>query len=161
MSNAVPDRLSDRVIPYLMINGAADAIAFYIRAFSATAVYSLDLPNGAIAHAEIEVFGAPVYLADAPDQMPGDAGNPNKLGGTSVILHLYVPDVDEAVAQAVGAGATVAREPADQFYGDRSAVVIDPFGHHWSLHTRIKDLTPQEMAVAMAEMMAEMDANGS
>jgi uncharacterized glyoxalase superfamily protein PhnB len=86
--------------------------------------------------------------------MEGDAANPSKLGGTSVLLHRYVVDVDAAVDRAVEAGATLVREPADQFYGDRAAVVADPFGHQWSLHTHIRDVTPEEMAEA-AKAMAE------
>ncbi len=160
MSSAVPERLADQIIPYLMINGAADAIAFYERAFSARLDYSLNLPDGKVAHAEINVFGAPVYVADAPDEMPGLAGNPVKLGGTTVLLHVYVPDVDAAIAQAADAGAVVLREPADQFYGDRAAMVADPYGHQWSLHTRLVDMTPEEMEAAMAEMMANMPSEG-
>jgi PhnB protein len=135
-----------------MIDGAAAAIDFYTDAFGATERYRLDMPDGKIGHAEVVVNGAAVYLADAPDDMDGDMANPTKLGGSTVILHQYVPDVDAAVERAVAAGATVVREPADQFYGDRAAMVVDPFGHHWSLHTHVRDVSADEMAAAMAEM---------
>ncbi|HVW31791.1 MAG TPA: VOC family protein [Acidimicrobiia bacterium] len=152
MVQAVPDGLDGRIVPYLMIDGAAAAIDFYKEAFGATERYRLAMPDGKIGHADIVVHGAVVYLADAPDEMAGDAGNPHKLGGTTVLLHQYVADVDAAVARAEAAGATVLRPPADQFYGDRAAVVADPFGHQWSLHTHIKDVDPEEMQRAVEAM---------
>jgi PhnB protein len=150
----IPAGLENRIVPYLMIDGASAAIDFYKAALDASERYRLEMPGGSIAHAELVVNGAVVYLADAPDDMDGDAANPGKLGGTSVLLHQYVVDVDGIVAQAVEAGATVLREPADQFYGDRSAVIVDPFGHQWSLHTHIRDVSPEEMAAAIEDMGA-------
>jgi PhnB protein len=155
MVDAIPDGLEDRIIPYLMIDGAAEAIDFYKTAFGAVERYRMEIPGGGIAHADLLVNGAVVYVADAPDDMEGDAANPAKLGGTSVLLHQYVDDVDGIVAQAVAAGATMLREPADQFYGDRAAIVVDPFGHQWSLHTHIRDVSPEEMSAAMETMGAE------
>lgn len=150
MVKAIPEGLENRIIPYLMIDGAAEALDFYAKAFGAIEKYRLNMPDGGIGHAEIEVNGATVYLADAPDDMEGfGAANPNKLGGTSVLMHLYVIDVDASAEQAVGAGATLLRPPEDQFYGDRAAVVVDPFGHQWSLHTHIRDVSPEEMTEAM------------
>jgi PhnB protein len=110
------------------------------------------MPNGSIGHAAIVVNGAPVYLADAPDDMPGGSANPKRLGGTSVLLHQYVVDVDGAVERAVSAGATVVRAPEDQFYGDRAAMVADPFGHLWSFHTHVRDVSPEEMQAAVEQM---------
>jgi PhnB protein len=152
MVDPVRTGLEDRIVPYLLVAGASDAIDFYVRAFGATELYRLPMPDGNIGHAEIEIGGARVFLADAPDDMPGDAGNPRKLGGTSVLLHRYVLDVDAAVATAKEAGATVLREPEDQFYGDRAAVVQDPWGHQWSLHTHLRDVSPEEMQKAVEEM---------
>ncbi|MDP9401969.1 MAG: VOC family protein [Actinomycetota bacterium] len=152
MAHPIPPALEGRIVPYLMIDGAAEAIGFYERAFGATERYRMAMPDGRIGHAEIVVGGAVVYLADAPNDMPGDAGNPRKLGGTSVLLHRYVDDVDAAVAQAEAAGATVLRAPEDQFYGDRAAVVADPWGHQWSLHTHLRDMSPEEMERAMSQM---------
>jgi PhnB protein len=152
MAEPIPSGLDGRIVPYLMIDGAADAIAFYGRAFGAEERYRLEMPGGRIGHAEIVVNGATVYLADAPDDMPGDAGNPKKLGGTTVLLHQYVADVDAVVAAAAAAGATVLRPPEDQFYGDRAAVIADPFGHQWSIHTHVRDVSAEEMERAIAEM---------
>jgi len=152
MAEAIPAGLEGRIVPYLMIDGAADAIDFYGRAFGAEERYRLEMPGGRIGHAEIVVNGAMVFLADAPDDMPGDAGNPKKLGGTTVLLHQYVADVDAAVTAAEVAGATVLRPPEDQFYGDRAAVIADPFGHQWSLHTHVRDVSPEEMERAIAEL---------
>ena len=152
MVRPIPDGLEGRIIPYLMIDGAAAAIDFYRKALGAEENYRLEMPNGTIGHAEIVVNGAVIYLADAPDDMDGDAANPGKLGGTTVLLHQYVEDVDAAVERAIKAGATQVREPADQFYGDRAAVIADPFGHQWSLHTHIRDVSPEEMAKAAAAM---------
>jgi len=152
MAEAIPAGLEGRIVPYLMIDGAAEAIDFYGRAFGAEERYRLEMPGGRIGHAEIVVNGARVYLADAPDDMPGDAGNPKKLGGTTVLLHQYVADVDAAVTAAEAAGATVLRPPEDQFYGDRAAVIADPFGHQWSLHTHVRDVSPEEMERAIAEL---------
>lgn len=151
MAEPVPEGFADRIVPYLMVDGAADAIDFYGRAFGAEERYRMAMPDGKIGHAEIVIGGAVVYLADAPDDMPGEAGNPRKLGGTSVLLHRYVVDVDAVVATAEAAGATVLRAPEDQFYGDRAAVVADPWGHQWSLHTHIRDVSPEEMAEVMRQ----------
>ena len=152
MVEPIPAGLEGRIVPYLMVDGAAQAIDFYRQAFGAEERYRLSTPEGKIGHAEIVVRGATVYLADAPDDMPGAAGNPKKLGGTTVLLHQYVADVDAAVAQAEAAGATVLRAPEDQFYGDRAAVVADPFGHQWSLHAHIRDVSPEEIERAVSEM---------
>lgn len=152
MVQPIPEGLEDRIVPYLMVDGAAAAIDFYSEAFGATENYRFEMPNGSIGHAEIVVNGAIVFLSDAPDDMEGDAANPSKLGGTSVLLHQYVADVDAAVSRAEAAGATVLRAPEDQFYGDRASVVVDPFGHHWSLHAHVRDVSPEEMARAMEQM---------
>ncbi len=153
MVEPIPAGLDGRIVPYLMIDGAAAAIEFYTAAFGATETFRLEMPNGAIGHAEIVVNEATVYLADARDDMDGNAGNPKKLGGTCVLLHQYVADVDAAVARAVDAGATLLREPTDQFYGDRAALIADPYGHQWSLHTHVRDVSPEEMEAAMAAMI--------
>ncbi len=152
MVDAVPPDQAGRMIPYLMIDGAAAAIDFYTRAFGAEERYRLAMPDGGVGHAEIVLNGASVYLADAPEDMPGSGANPRKLGGSSVLLHQYVPDVDAVVAKARAAGATVVREPEDQFYGDRASLLEDPFGHLWSFHTHIRDVSPEEMAQAVAKM---------
>ncbi len=155
MADPIPEGLEGRIIPYLMIDGAAAAIDFYVEAFGATERFRLDMPDGAIGHAEMMINGAVVYLADAPEDMEGDMAAPTKFGGSTVLMHQYVTDVDAAVERAVAAGATLLREPEDQFYGDRAAVIADPFGHHWSLHTHVRDVSAEEMAAAVAEMAGD------
>jgi PhnB protein len=137
------------VTPYLYVRDSAVAIDFYARAFGATELFRLPMPGGGIAHAEIKIGNCPVMMAD---ENP-DWGNksPATLGGTSFGQMIYVPDVDAAFERAVAAGATVMKPVADQFYGDRSGTVTDPFGHVWTLATHTEDVPP-------AEMQARMDA---
>lgn len=147
MAAPVPEGHDGRIVPYLLIDGAAAALDFYARAFGATELYRLPAPGGLIGHAEIRVHGALVYLADAPEDLPG-LSSPTRLGGTGVLLHQYVEDCDAAVRRAVEAGATLLREPKDEFYGDRAATVQDPFGHQWSLHTHLRDVPVEELRAA-------------
>ena len=143
------------ITPYLMIRGAAKALAFYQSAFGAEEVMRFDGPDGRIAHAEIKIGDSPVMLADeSPDQ--GFVG-PQTLGGAGVSLMLYVNDVDATFAQAVGAGATVQRPVADQFYGDRVGTLVDPFGHVWSIGTHREDVPLEEVERRMQALSA---ANG-
>lgn len=137
------------VTPYLIIRGAAKAIDFYQRAFGAVELFRLDGPDGTIGHAEIKIGDSPVMLADG---MP-DNRDPLTLGGTAVSFMVYVPDVDAAFARAIAAGATVQRPVIDQFYGDRTGTLVDPFGHVWSLGTHIEDVSSEEMNRRMKEMM--------
>jgi PhnB protein len=152
--NPIPEG-RDGLIPYLLVDGASDAIDFWVRAFGATELYRLPMPGGLVGHAEVSFGDALLYVADAPQDMPGAAASPTRLGGTSVLIHRFVTDVDDAVARAVAEGATVVRPPADQFYGDRAAVVEDPWGHQWSIHTHLRDVSPEEMLAAMDEMLHE------
>ena len=134
-------------IPYLMIRGAADAIDFYKKAFGADETMRFPMPNGTIGHAEVRIEGAPVFLAD---EGPG-AGmqSPQQLGGTSVSVTVYVNDVDAFAKRAQDAGATVLRPVADQFYGERSVSLQDPFGHTWHFSTVKERLTVDEMIKRM------------
>lgn len=129
--------------PYLIIRGAAEAIAFYERAFGAKELLRLTMPTGVVAHAEMQVGGARLMMADEFPDM-GVRG-PASLGGSTVSLLLYVEDVDAAFARALDAGATVMRPLADQFYGDRAGTLTDPFGHIWTLASRIEDVSAEEM----------------
>lgn len=137
-------------MPYLVVHDAAAAIEFYKLAFDVTEGLRLEM-QGMVVHAELTVNGAMVYLSEAPDDSGGTATNPRQLGGTCVMLHQYVADVDASAAKAVAAGGTLTRSPEDQFYGDRVAMVTDPFGHMWSLHSRIAEVSEDEMMTAMAE----------
>ena len=136
------------ITPYLLIDGAAEAIEFYKEAFGAEETVRLPTPDGKLAHAEIRIGDSTIMLADAPP----DKSSPKKLGDTPVMLHLYVPDVDAVFAQAVKAGATVERPVSDQFYGDRNGDLIDPFGHRWGISTHKEDLTLEEIQERAAKM---------
>jgi len=137
------------VTPYLIVRGAAKAIDFYQRAFGAVELFRLDGPDGTLAHAEIKIGNSPVMLADGTSGYP----DPLTLGGSSVSFMIYVPDVDAAFARAIAAGATAKRPVADQFYGDRTGTLADPFGHVWSLATHVEDVAPEEMDRRLKEMM--------
>ena len=138
------------VTPYLIVRGAADAIAFYVKAFGAVEIVRMPGPGGKIMHAELKIGDSFVMLADeAPEFM---AVGPQTLNGTSVGLCVYLEDVDAAAAKAVAAGAIVERPVIDQFYGDRSGTFRDPFGHKWTLATHKEDVTPEEMKARIAKM---------
>lgn len=138
------------ITPHLVCEGAADAIEFYKKAFDAIELMRLPGENGRIMHAALKIGDSTLMLADDfPDY--GGLG-PKALKGSPVTLHLYSPDVDAAFKQAVAAGASVRMEVADMFWGDRYGQVTDPFGHHWSIATHVKDVTPEEMAEAMKQM---------
>jgi PhnB protein len=132
-----------QLTPYLAVKDAAAAIEFYTRGLGATEEFRMTGDDGRIGHAEIHIGDDVVYLADEFPEMA--VVSPQTLGGTPVTLHLNVADVDATFAQAVAAGATSLREPADQFYGDRNATILDPFGHRWMLSTRIEEMTAEEM----------------
>lgn len=138
------------VTPYLIIKNASDAIEFYTRAFGAVELLRMDAPGGKIGHAEVKIGDSPIMLADEyPEQ--GFLG-PASLGGTAVSILLYVEDVDTLFARAIGAGATMMRPVVDQFYGDRSGTLKDPFGHVWTIATHKEDLSSEELQRRMADM---------
>ena len=139
---SIPDGYHS-VTPYLSIKGAAQAIEFYKRAFSATELFRLVAPSGEIGHAEIKIGDSPIMLADPCEE--GAFRNPQSLGGSSVGLHVYVEDVDALFVQAVDAGAKAVKPVQDQFYGDRTGTLEDPFGHVWFLATHKEDLAPEEI----------------
>jgi PhnB protein len=141
------------VTPYLSIRGAAEAITFYKKAFGAHELYRLAMPDGRVGHAELQIGNSRVMLADEMPEMPDVvARSPKGLGGTTCGFNIYVEDVDAQFKQAVASGATVKRPVKDQFYGDRSGTVEDPFGHVWTLATHVEDVSPQEIEKRMASM---------
>lgn len=140
------------VYPYLHVRGAAEAIAFYQRAFGAHELFRLTEPGGRIGHAEIKIGPVTVMIADEYPEY-GIQG-PQALGGTSVAMHLHVDNVDALMQQAVEAGGTITRELTDQFYGERSGVVRDPFGHEWLLGQQIEDVSPEEMQRRFTAMLS-------
>ena len=140
------------VTPYLIVGDGAAAVAFYQGAFGARLRLKLDRPDGKIGHAEIDIGDSVIMLAD---EYPGhQAWAPAHFGGSPVMLHLYVEDVDAVVAKAVAAGATLVRPVQDQFYGDRGGAFTDPFGHTWHVATHIEDVPQDEInrrAAALAQ----------
>ncbi|MTV39436.1 VOC family protein [Duganella radicis] len=145
------DNTLHTVTPHLVCEGAADAIEFYKKAFNAVEIMRMPGENGRLMHAAIKIGDSTIMLADDFPQYGGFG--PKALKGSPVTLHLNSPDVDAAFQQAVDAGASVRMPPADMFWGDRYGQVTDPFGHHWSIATHIKDMTPEEMMAAMKQQM--------
>ena len=138
------------VTPHLVCAGAAEAIDFYRKAFGAVEVTRLPGPNGRLMHAQIRIGDSSVMLVD---EMPEwDTLGPKALKGSPVGIHLYVDDADAFVARAAKAGAKVTMPVSEQFWGDRYGIVIDPYGHRWSVATHVRDVTPKEMEQAMKEM---------
>ena len=135
------------VTPYLIIKGAADAIEFYKTAFGATELFRME-NEGTIGHAEIKIGDSPIMLSDEHPQM--GYLSPTTLGGTPVSIMIYVDDVDTIFKQAIGAGGEQQKAVQDQFYGDRSGTLKDPFGHVWHVATHVEDVSPQEMEKRMA-----------
>jgi PhnB protein len=131
------------VTPYLIVQDAARAIEFYKQAFNATEVFRMADANGRIGHAEIKIGDAHVMLADEHPEI--GARSPQAFGGSPVSFLVYDEDVDKLVAQALAAGATLKRAVADQFYGDRTGGVEDPFGHVWYIATHVEDVAEEEM----------------
>jgi PhnB protein len=140
------------VFAYLSVNDAAKAIEFYQKAFGATEKYRLVEPgSGRVGHAELAFGSATVMLADEYPEL--NFRGPDKLGGTPVILHLHVDNCDEMIERAVAAGAKLDRPPKDEFYGERSGTVIDPFGHRWSIGHSLEEVAPEEMQRRYHEVM--------
>jgi PhnB protein len=135
------------VTPYLIIDGAAKAIDYYKKAFGASELFRME-HQGKIGHAEIKIGDSPVMLADEQPSM-GYVG-PKSVGGTPVSLMIYVEDVDKIYKQAIASGGVELKALQDQFYGDRSGTLKDPFGHIWTVATHKEDVTPEEMDKRMA-----------
>ena len=152
---AIPEGYNG-VTPYLSIDGAAEAIEFYKRAFNADELFRLAAPNGNIAHAEIKISGSPVMLADSCKETGFQ--DPKNLKGTSVGLHIYVEDVDALFSRAIDAGAKIVKAIEDQFYGDRNGTLEDPFGHFWFISTHKEDLSPEEIATRAKELFSQSNA---
>jgi PhnB protein len=140
------------LVPYICCADASKAIEFYKSVFGAKETMRLAEPSGRIGHAEIVIDGSTVMLSDEyPDF---DAVSPTRIGGTPVKLHLYVDDCDAVVARAVAAGAKLTRPLRDEFYGDRTGTIEDPFGHVWFVSTRKERLTNEEIERRYDELMS-------
>ena len=143
-----------QVTPYLHVDGAAKAIEFYKDVFGATERMQMPAPGGKVGHAEIQIGDSIIMLADEFPEM--DIHGPSKFGGTPVMISVYVEDVDAAYQRALDAGATSTRGLENQFYGDRTAQFVDPFGHCWNIATHVEDVPPDEMQRRAAEAMGAM-----
>jgi len=137
-------------IPYLIVDGAAAAIDYYKRSFGAKEVMRMPGPDGRIGHADVVIGGGHLMLADESPQT--NQRGPKSGGGSSVSLCLYVDDVDSVVDRAVRNGGTLIRPVADQFYGDRTGGLVDPFGHIWFVMTHVEDVSDEEMKKRAAQM---------
>jgi PhnB protein len=138
------------VLPHLVVDDAAAAIDFYVKAFGATELGRVPGPGGKLIHAALTINGSTVMLNDDfPEFNDGKSTTPKALGGTPVTIHLTVTDVESKFAQAVEAGAEVVMPLEDQFWGDRYGMVRDPFGHQWSLGQPVREVSPEEIAAAM------------
>jgi PhnB protein len=147
------------ISPALAIEGCAEAIEFYKRAFGAKERSRMPGPNNSIAHAELEIGDSVVMVSDPFPQ--GTTKAPTDLGGTTVNLFMYVKDVDAVFQRAIDAGATVAAPLEDQFWGDRFGSVLDPYGHSWGIATHVEDVPAEEMEKRAQQFMAQMAATSS
>lgn len=138
--------------PYLVIKGAADAIEYYKSVFGATVVVRMDGPNGTVGHAELQIGDSRIMLADENPSMGQGHASATTVGGSPVSLYIYVPDCDKVIAKAVAGRAKILKPAQDQFYGDRSGFIQDPFGHLWGIATHKEDVSPQEMKERMKKL---------
>ena len=149
MTNPIPDGYP-RVTPYLIVDGASAAIDFYRDVLGATERMRMPAPGDKIGHAELDIGDSVVMLADEAPEV--DARAPKSVGGSPVLLHVYVEDVDAVFDRALAAGAKELRAVEDKFYGDRSGEFEDPFGHRWSVATHVEDVSEEEMERRMAAL---------
>lgn len=154
----IPDGFHS-VTPYISVKEAAKAIEFYKKAFGAQVKERLDGQQGRVMHAEITIGDSVIMLADEFPEMPGACLSPASLKGTTFLLHLYVEDVDVAFKKAIDAGCVVEKPVEDQFYGDRSGGVRDPFGHRWFLSTHKEDLTREQIKQRFQELFKQPAKN--
>lgn len=140
------------VTPYLVIKGAAKAIEYYKDVFAAKVVVRMDGPGGTVGHAELQIGDSRIMLADENPQMGNRSAD--SIGGSPVSLYVYLPDCDKVVAKAIAGGAKVLKPVADQFYGDRSGFIQDPFGHLWGIATHVEDVSDAEMKARMKKVMS-------
>jgi len=157
MAKPIPEGYHS-VTPYLIIKGATEAIDFYKKAFGATELFRMPAPEGKIGHAEIKIGDSPIMLADESPEM--GYKSPQSLGGSPISIMIYVADVDTVFKQAIAAGGKEQRPVKDQFYGDRSGTLEDPFGHAWSIATHKQDLTSDQIAANAKVAFAKMEAAG-
>jgi uncharacterized glyoxalase superfamily protein PhnB len=154
--NPIPQGF-EGTIPHLVVEGASGAIEFYKKAFGAEETFRSPAPDGKrLMHASVKIGENHIYLCDDfPEMSGGQKRNPKALGASPVTIHQYVEDCDSVIEKAEKAGAKVVMKPQDTFWGDRYGMIEDPFGHHWSFATHIKDVSAEEMTKAAAELFGE------
>jgi PhnB protein len=140
------------VTPYLIIKGAAKAIDYYKKVFGATELMRMPGPDGKVGHAELKIGNSIIMLADEHPGMGQGHSSAASMGGSPVSLLVYIPDVDKVVERATAEGAKIVKPVEDQFYGDRTGFIQDPFGHFWSVSTHIEDVSPKEMEERMKKV---------
>lgn len=152
MTSGVPEGYAT-LSSVLVVDDAAAAIDFYVRAFDGREILRLTGPDGRLAHAEVRIGDSVLMLADEAPEWGSKSAR--TLGDSPARMHLYVADVDAVVERAVAAGATVEIPVTDQFYGDRTGRIVDPFGHRWIVATRREEMTPAEMQRRFESWLAE------
>jgi PhnB protein len=156
MMNRVPEDFHT-ITPQLAVKGVAEAIDWYTKALGANELLRNLAPDGkSIMHSELLLGDSRFFVVD---EFPGSMVSPASLGGTSITLHLYVQDVDALFGRAVAAGATVLMPVADQFWGDRYGIFKDPFGHRWSIASRIEDLSPKALQARAAAWVKDREGS--
>jgi PhnB protein len=141
------------VTPYLIVKGAVRAIDFYKQAFGATEIMRFPGPNNTVMHAELKIGDSVIMLADEQGTPDGaEYRSPQSVGGSPVSLMIYVPEVDKTFKQAISLGSQSKRDVQNQFYGDRSGNLVDPFGHIWTIATHVEDVSAEEMKKRMAAL---------
>ncbi len=141
------------VTPYLVVRGAAQAIDYYKKVFGATEIMRMPGPDGKIGHAEIKIGNSQIMLADENPSMGAGYTSADTIGGSPVSLYVYLPNVDDVVKRATAEGAKLLKPVQDQFYGDRSGFIQDPFGHLWGIATHVEDVSPKDMEERMKKVM--------
>lgn len=157
--NKLPDKRSPGVTAYLVCKDAAKAIDFYCDAFGAEEVYRLQMTDGMIGHAELNLAGGRFMLADEFADM--NILSPTSLGGSGVGLMIYVDDADRVFDTAIRSGSVVFKEMTEQFYGERSGTIDDPFGHRWTIATRQEDISVEEIQRRFQELYCDDDGDGT
>jgi PhnB protein len=156
----IPDRYR-RITPALVVDGAARALDFYAAVFGASERSRFLGRGGTIAHAEIEIGDSVVIVEDASPVMGTEPPPPGGFKGSPASLFIYVEDVDATIQRALELGATLRRPAQDQFYGDRDAHIVDPFGHGWTIASHIEDVSPEEMIRRLGKLGLERQASAS
>jgi PhnB protein len=141
------------ITPYLIIKGAAQAIEYYKKVFGATEVVRMDGPDGKVGHSELQIGDSRIMVADENPTMGQGHVSAASIGASPVSLYVYLPDVDRVIQRAAAEGAKILKPVQDQFYGDRTGFIQDPFGHLWGVATHIEDVSPKDMKERMKKVM--------